>query len=240
MKVKKYLVLILCVLLVTTILNGETKFNHFKVYAARGEFKQMTVSLQDQFDRGPKKTMVTGIRYFANPVNKNGEGIPNRYAHLTWYTIKIDEPVIQRVVVIENQFGKQKWVLGRALFLLVPTEKIEPNSSFPKEFNHFKCYEVLKYEFKPCEVKLQDQFYEKPLPVVVKKPMYFCNPVSKNNEKIFNPKYHLACYYIDSPQEPTTPRTIKIKNQFGDNKLVVQKGPLLCVPSLKLEYSVLK
>lgn len=239
MKVKRYFVLIVCLLLVTTILSGQTKLNHFKVYAAKGEFKQISVSLRDQFSRQIKKAIVAGIPYFANPVNKNGEGIPNPNAHLTWYTIKIDEPLIKRVVVIENQFGKQKLILGKALYLLVPTEKIEPNSLFPCEFNHFICYEVLEGDFK-TDVKLKDQFNESPILFFVGKPRYFCNPVSKNMGKIYDPNYHLVCYDIVSPAEGPKSRTINIKNQFGDNRLTLQKGTLLCVPSQKIEWSVIK
>jgi hypothetical protein len=64
--------------------------NHFKCYRvhrSHGEirFEERDVQLVDQFEE--KNTTVTRPFLLCNPVNKNGEGVPNPSRHLTCYKI---------------------------------------------------------------------------------------------------------------------------------------------------------
>ncbi|MCP5103650.1 MAG: hypothetical protein GY950_09740, partial [bacterium] len=87
------------------------KNNHFKVYRVMdAHFNGIGVTVKDQFNKEPVDGKLSGIDYFANPVSKNNGKIPNRQAHLTWYKLDEQGPVINRVVTFGNQFGeKQRW-----------------------------------------------------------------------------------------------------------------------------------
>jgi hypothetical protein len=62
-------------------------------------------------------------------------------------------------VYLENQFGDQKIVIGRAGRLLVPAAKrTREGTLFSRELGHYKLYQVLKGEPLEREVKLEDQF----------------------------------------------------------------------------------
>ncbi len=225
--------------------------NHYKVYRAKApeQFKPIDVALKDQFTKEPIKARLVSIDLFANPVKKTRvtavaapvtSPIVNPNAHLTWY--RFEKPEMAKYVVgFNNQFGQQKWTVGNAEFLLVPTQKIEPNSSMPKEFNHFKAYRVLKGDFKPLQVQLLDQFDKEGKPVVVEvvKPAFFCNPTMKNKEPIFNEKYHLACYIIEKP-EPAKVSAVGTVDQFGKRKLELGPQTLLCLPTIKNGFEPIK
>ena len=43
---------------------------------------------------------------FANPVDKNGEGIPDTTLHQTWW--EIDDPQPVRAVEMANQLGQRR------------------------------------------------------------------------------------------------------------------------------------
>jgi hypothetical protein len=62
---------------------------------------------------------------FANPVDKNGEGIADPNEHQTWYLIPDPEPQPSRQVIYTNQFGTQKLRAGTPLYLVVPTSKTQ-------------------------------------------------------------------------------------------------------------------
>lgn len=251
MKIKQLGVLVFCLLFLLMSLSVSARYNHFKLYVVKSAepFEPIVVKLKDQFDKEPYKVKLTSITHFANPVEKRHGKATHRIAfpnaHLTWYKFKTDMRPVKRVVKIKNQFGEQKLVLGEAVFLAVPTQKVEPESAFPKEFNHFKAYKVIEGDFKPVYVELKDQFDGKPIKVKVFKPFLFCNPVVKyrkdGKSPIFNERYHLTCYFID-PKEmaSSTPRSITIKNQFGKRRLHPQHYFVLCVPTDKLGFEVIK
>ena len=244
MKKLGLLILCFCFLFVCMTMSVSARQNHFKVYEAKSAepFKPIVVVLKDQFDKEPMKVKLTSISFFANPVEKKTEKgtyrIPVPNAHLTWYEFKDMRPK-KRIVKFKNQFGEQKWMLGEAVFLLVPTQKLRKGSSMPREFNHFKAYKYLEGDFKPIKVLLKDQFDEKHVKVIVKKPLFFCNPVSKNEEPIFNKRYHLACYLIEG-EFPGGPKSINIVNQFKENRLYPGGPIMLCVPTEKLGFEVIK
>lgn len=96
--------------------------------------------------------------------------------------------------------------------------------------DHFKCYEA-KGDPLDVTVDLQDQFEAEP-GVLVKKPVFFCNPVPKNGEGILDPAAHLTCYEISDDGEK---RDVVVEHQFGAQTLEVKKPKLLCLPSNKID-----
>lgn len=218
------------------------KIDHFKVYKVDtlGVALPFVVQLKDQFDITPRPVDPLFIEYFANPVSKNGQRIIDSTAHLTWYRLKEDVPVIPRTVRITNQFGTFKWQLGKPVYLLVPTHKIEMDIPFPDTLtiDHFKCYEVVAVESLQRRVTLVDQFDKKldrEEKVIVDRPLFFGVPVMKNERAIINKIDHLACYHISPLAGPTPPRPINVifKNQFGADTLTTRESYMLCVPSKK-------
>ena len=95
--------------------------NHFKCYSVEGTKLAATVSLVDQF--GSVTTPVTEPKFLCNPVDKNGEGIPNPSAHLVCYKIK--EEFKQRDVFVSNQFGTDTLKVKDTQLLCVPSTKRE-------------------------------------------------------------------------------------------------------------------
>ena len=250
MKIKQLGVLVFCVLFLSMSLSISARHNHFKLYVVKSAepFEPIVVQLKDQFDKEPHKAKLEVISYFANPVEKRHGKATHRIAfpnaHLTWYKFQSDVKPVKWVVKIKNQFGVQKLMLEEALFLAVPTEKIEKGSAMPEKFNHFKAYRVVKSSFEPKVVELKDQWDRKPIKVKVIKPFLFCNPVVKIHEKmkapIYDEKYHLTCYYIDPKGNAASPKSIEIKNQFGKRRLHPQQYFVLCVPTEKVECKLSK
>lgn len=242
MNVRRFAALGLAVLFVIVLFNcNGTYTDHFKVYFAKKQtpVKEFQVKLQDQFDKQPLPSTVWNVNFFANPVSKDNGKISDSNAHLTWYQIR-QIAVRPRKVEFENQFGKQKCELGEATYLLVPTHKIETGSAMPKRLNHFKAYKVLKSDSITKKVTLVDQFDKKlqqKETVFVSKLMYFCTPVEKNREPIYDKENHLAVYLIKSLGSEHLPKNILIRNQFGADSLYVEKSYMLAVPTKKLSYS---
>ncbi|MFQ5989749.1 MAG: hypothetical protein ACE5K9_07530 [Candidatus Methylomirabilales bacterium] len=102
--------------------------DHFLCYEAKtaeGEpkFERRSVTLEDQF--GSVQMTVRKPEFFCNPVEKNGEGIPDPALHLTCYKIRDDdgEEFERRDVVVENQFGEQILTVKKPKLLCVPSLK---------------------------------------------------------------------------------------------------------------------
>jgi len=233
---------VIIVFMITCCPEPEFNIDHFKVYIVDTVGVNFEVSLKDQFNEDQRLANVYSRDFFANAVCKDGKGIIDSTAHLTWYKIVQHDTVIHRTVSVKNQFGKFEWRIGEPVYLLVPTQKMEPASSFPDNLDHFKCYEVFADDPLAREVELEDQF-DKQLGqkdmVTVMKPMYFCTPVEKNERHIFNEKDHLACYLIKSETE-YPPMNIAIENQFGPDTLVIRKSYMLLVPSQKLKFEAVE
>ena len=100
--------------------------NHFKCYQILDwtEFEPRRVELKDQF--GASVARVLEPRMLCNPVDKNGEGIPNPKYHLTCYEIQDDPqgdtPRVKEVM-IRNQFQEGPLWVGSAPSICVPTQK---------------------------------------------------------------------------------------------------------------------
>ena len=214
--------------------------DHFLCYEAEGNEVERTVSLEDQFGL-ELEVEVEEPELFCNPVAKNGmfpDDLINPEAHLTGYEIEDEGEEVERVVVIENQFGQQTLTVEEPELLFVPTGKLMVDGvptglDEPKGLDHFKCYEA---EGDPVNVtvSLQDQFGLELL-VEVEEPELFCNPVAKDvifPVDLINPEAHLTCYVIEDEDE--VERDVILTNQFGQGQMLeVEEPELLCVPSEK-------
>ena len=100
--------------------SARAEADHYLCYAAKSKVQGYPeVKLEDQFGAGSSKVGI--LRFLCNPVDKNGEGIPDKEAHLACYEVK---PAIKpKKVVIANQFGEDKPALGAPGLLCVPTKK---------------------------------------------------------------------------------------------------------------------
>jgi hypothetical protein len=208
------------------------KLDHFKVYRLNPD-EIGSVTLQGQFDREPQKVTVGSRMFFANPVSKNEARILDKNAHLVWYQIR-QEKEPERRLEVQNQFGKQKLLLGQPRFLLAPAKKIEQGGGKPpRGLDHFKCYEVLESEPVQKVVSLKDQFGIEQR-VRVGRPRFLAVPVEKTYQgetvKIQNKEAHLVVYEIPRKK---TPRKVQAADQFGQHDFAVSTSELLCVPSLK-------
>ena len=106
--------------------------NHFKCYRVRGRgFTERTVSVADQFET--KMTRVLKPLLLCNPVDKNGEGIPDPSCHLVCYRIKDASgqvPFAPKDVTVEDQFTTEDLhsLVGQCrqvAHLCVPSTKTE-------------------------------------------------------------------------------------------------------------------
>ena len=99
--------------------------DHYLLYEViDGEPLGVTVWLWDQWTLEEwETTLVFEPVYFANPVDKNGEGIENDQAHLVFYRI-VGVPYLGPDVWITNQFGFQIITVSEAAFLAVPSDKL--------------------------------------------------------------------------------------------------------------------
>lgn len=209
--------------------------DHFHIYQIRALDAGQIVGLQGQFDRRMGKAKLAFLDWFANPASKNREGIFDKNAHLTGYRLyTTEEPV--RVVELENQFGRQKLVIGSGTHLLAPAKK---RDLWSERLDHYKVYKVLSAEKSLGRtVELKDQFGA--AKVVVTYPYGFAVPVKKKHESTFpihNRETHLTLYGIrpvrgDKPVEPAV-RPIKVGDQFGTRGIGSFRSFLLAVPSIK-------
>jgi len=115
-------------------LSEDSDPNHFKCYKVRpsgGRFQERTVTVADQFET--KVTRVIKPLLLCNPVDKNGEGIPDPSCHLVCYRIR--DAIGQTrfpgaMVTVEDQFTTEdlRTFTGecrKAGYLCVPSSKTE-------------------------------------------------------------------------------------------------------------------
>ena len=216
--------------------SAEFKLDHFRAYDIDGVSVEITVALKGQFDKDYRKHRLISLDHFANPVDKNREGILNEHAHQTWYGIHPDdaeEP--RRRVKLWNQFGDQTLEIKDAAALITPAEKIEPGSHFPSGQDHFKCYRVEEGKMIGRTVTLRDQFMRSTVRVL--EPLLFGVPVSKQYkeiEPIYNEADHLTIYRLDA-QDNHVRRPVH--DQFDEYKLEILETALLAVPTRKLKWA---
>lgn len=210
--------------------------DHFEFYVFRtGPSEPVEVKLRGQFDRRAIPARVYGRRYFAPVTDKNGEGIRDKDAHLTWYVIESAGREPYRTVRVSNQFGEQKYRLGPARGLLVPAQK--RGHDRPGRLDHFKVYPVVFGDFEPRRVRLRNQFEDGHHTVEVERPAAFAVPVGKSGEghrsRIVNREAHLMIYWISphSFQGSTSAR-----DQFGEYKMRLLRSVFLAVPTKKIDW----
>jgi hypothetical protein len=214
----------------------EYPLDHFEFYVVRASrHEPVEVHLRGQFDEKPIPTKVYDRRLFAPATDKNAEGLRDKDAHLTWYTIESGAREPYRTVVVDNQFGTQKYRIGPPRALLVPAQKERHEP--PGRLDHFKVYPVVFGEFEPREVRLLNQFEREHHSVEVERPYGFAVPVEKRGERhhaeIVNPDAHLMLYRITPhPSE----RESSARDQFGEYKMRIYRSVLLAVPTKKLEW----
>jgi cysteine-rich repeat protein len=105
--------------------------------------------------------------------------------------------------------------------------------------DHYQCYQIKERvktnKFQPVTVSLADQF-ETIDESLVKKPRFICNPVDKNGEGIADPTAHQVCYTNRDDRSAVgkfAKRTIEVSNQFGLQRLIVQRPNHVCLPAAK-------
>ena len=214
----------------------ELKLDYFKIYDVEDRQAQADVLLQGQFDKRGQKMRLALLDFFANPVSKNGQPLFDKNAHLSWYRgLQAQEPM--RRVVVENQFGRFDIRTGSGYGLLVPSQKVEAGSEFPKALDHYKVYRLVDVEQVPdVRLKLRDQFGTEE--VALRVPMYFAVPVVKTygdkKYPIQNARAHLLVFGI-TPRNAQ--RKIIVRNQFARGvSVAVVRSVMLAAPSLKLDW----
>jgi len=207
--------------------------NHYLVYEVPEAWTYAApIFLVDQFDS--LWTTFVEMDKFATPVEKNDEAMVDSTLHQTWWLI--DDPVPpchEKLIGIDNQFGRQDWLVGDGRYLVLPAMKNYPVP--PPPHNHYKCYEVVSGEPLHIPVLLRDQF--RIYNMIVVEPVLFCNPCLKEVGGITYPiedyEAHLAVYRLDPPM--TAGFTATAFDQFGDWHVTLHEPIWLCVPTLKLE-----
>jgi hypothetical protein len=210
--------------------------NHYLVYLVGGVPYRISVpgpiTLDDQW--GSSEHAEVFLEYFANPVDKNGEGIIDESLHQTWWLI--DDPQPGRRVQIENQFGRQTWFVKDGKYLVLPAAKDATAPLPPGTGQHYKCYDAQGSGL-DLQVTLQDQWGA--MTGSVARPQYFCNPTFKTFEGVTTPtlndSLHMACYKIEPPM--MLEQAFLAWDQFGMwEPLVAAQTEWLCVPTAKLSF----
>ncbi len=111
-----------------TIPDGEDHekphFECYRVDEASAENEELAVTLKDQFEF--IKTKLGRITQICTPVDKNGEGIPDKNLHLICYEI-LDPHDPRQPVRTSNQFGRAKMYVRESQELCVPSIMRELN-----------------------------------------------------------------------------------------------------------------
>jgi hypothetical protein len=142
-----------------------------------------------------------------------------------------------RAVQLENQFGKFDIRTATGYGLLVPTQKVEAGSVFPKALDHYKVYRLADVEHVPdVTVRLKDQFGLSEVRLSL--PLYFAVPVAKRHGAkdypIQNKRAHLLIFSITVRN---VEKTVKLRNQFASGiSARVVRSVMLAVPSIKHQW----
>jgi len=225
------------------------KLDYFKFYLYKPDVRvpnaHFPVYLKGQFDSGIEADLTLQY-YFANPARKNGEPIYDPNAHLTFYKLTQERPEPQRLVQVENQFGRREIRLSRSFALLAPAQKIRMKR--PEFLAHFKLYQVLQPESAGVAVvELGDQFVRREK-VRIKELIAFGVPVIKKYRDqtfgIENKKAHLMIYRITSIEPSQLPQHRGIRDQFSGftepyRPVSFVRSYALAVPTIKLEWKEL-
>lgn len=221
------------VLFVAATATAQLAENHYKVYRVTSNAVfPGPVTLDDQFGRSTQDYL--SMQFLATPTSKQHDEdftpIYNPDLHHTWWKIYTPPSVVS--VLVQNQFGLEKWSIGAGRFLLLPALKNARKGTEIPTANHYECYDA-DGPAPNVQVTLTDQFGTKTM--FVGSPVYFCNPVDKivghDEYPIWDRKAHLACYQL-SPKT-IVGAAVTTQDQFATDEPVVQEDFLLCVPSYK-------
>ena len=228
--------------------------NHFLGYRIKmvtPMFEMREVTLADQFVTG--KFLLERPDMLYTPADKeilpeqaDHANVSGLETHLMSYKLEHveggPEDVKVKSILVTNQFGEFVVEAIGPDHLLVPTTKAllaeDPPGQPTEKVDHFLCYKVEEVQFRE-RVSIADQFgttdYE------VKNGKWLCNPVEKRVVEedgsititpIQNPGLHLMCFDV-KPREKQNAE-VNTNNQFGRERLVVDKQRELCVPSEKI------
>jgi hypothetical protein len=211
------------------------RLDYFKIYDVVNQPVGDKVTLQGQFDEESEIVRVLHLEAFGNAAMKNNEAMFDRLGQLAWHTIFDFVPEPTRQVVVDNQFGEQKLIIGEAIGLLAPARS---GIGAAKQLDHFKIYRVLDGAAIGKVVKVQDRFRIEKVKVDV--PIAFAVPVTKEHGgatfTITNKKAHLVIYR-------TTVRPIdkgvRARDQFGTRDIRMLRSVALAAPSLKTSWKLL-
>jgi hypothetical protein len=203
--------------------------NHYKVYDTQPLTYVVPLQLRDQFGLYAVDDLI--LEKFANPVDKNGEGMVDPLIHQTWWKVALEAPV--RTVTATDQFGTNDWIVFNPSYLVLPAIKNGTPSDLPPPWNHYLCYDAVGPS-PDVEVTLADQFGT--LITIVLNGKYFCNPVEKTHPTgdfypIIDPEAHLTCYQIDDPNPYGL--DVTATDQFGFWNLNIGSSRCLCTPAFK-------
>lgn len=100
------------------------------------------------------------------------------------------------------------------------------------DIDHYKFWQVASVQFSRS-VLLQGQFDKVPWKAAIGSIEYLGNPVSKNDERMLRPDWHLVGYRI-SEAAPQPGRSVTIENQFRKGEQLTLGGPAwLLLPASK-------
>jgi hypothetical protein len=239
--------------------NIPINIDHYKVYDNVDRPPPIfPVTLVDQF--GPKFGVVVGPHdLWANPVDKNNEGMRNPIPHQTWWAIS--QPGPWKKVGVWNQFGDFVWDVGDAQYLVLPASKgvcsgglndmdectqlaLDPCvigggvcilPAVPDDAQHYTCYAASGPDVN-LQAFLADQFETEIVDVM--SPALLCTPTEKRIldeiTRVLHPADHMTCYTIDDPTQTPIPLFDK-DDQFGLAEIDIIGQRYLCTPARKLE-----
>ena len=218
----------------------ELGLDYYQFYDVPDVPLQKAIKTCGQFDNNRDiNCVVQKLDYFANPVMKFSEPMVDKMSHLNFYRVSAAAPLIYRSVKITNQFGTQKIIIGKLTGILVPAQKIEQGSTFPRRTSHFAVYEVKRCSQVNKQVRLKDQFGQTSTTVLA--PSAFAVPIRKKVGlrvyPVINPKAHLVIYQIIV--KPFK-KDIKTKDQFKLQSFSVYARTYLAAPTLKRGWTVIK
>jgi hypothetical protein len=221
------------------VLPAQPLLEHLECYTVpKSTLGTVNVNLKDQFGSRAAKVDRGGGGELCNPVRKNSEPeVRNRHDHLRCY---LTDPatVVNRAVLLRNQFGPFSGRVLASTTLCVPSTKQEvptgPPPQPPKQtfvVDHFQCYKLqANGKYATRTLNLKDQFGTRT--VTVKAPSRLCAPVAKNGKPIKHRVRHLVCYR-PTPQAQVSKR-VSVHNQFGGELFRTVTVGRVCVPTLKL------
>ncbi len=215
--------------------------DHFKFWRVTADDFSITVGVNEPGQQ-PFGVHLGKPEYLGNPALKNHDQQPastikNHELHYVAYPI-IQSEANRPPIEVLNQFtnGRERWVLGRPVWLLVPASKaIEGNpAEQPPRGEHFLCFDVIN---SPVfgRVTIQDQFdlrREKFEDITPLRPTHFGVPVQKHHNGPTPPVKHrrtgLAFYPIPLDRYGID---VKTRDQFREQSLRVKFSEYLAVPS---------